>query len=350
MCIRDRYRMFAVFEPLYNVLMPKFRDEHEALSSLLALASNLCVGSPAFRRDFLGLIDRALRDFEEVFRPTASKFLRLQRQICSLLANLLNEASFQERLLREQTLLTLIAVKLDLTFDTKEKIVSKRYISFVECIFALFANLTVIIIENPGRLSLFEGYRLPQRLLPILSMDKSDAKYTTILQRGLSIISRVIADQPELITADAFKLFANFIDESCQKNGLLGHAQRILIKFLAKRNCERIAQFESQIPEAMQKIQTELVRMINTETDETIYSNGCTLGCSIVDFSIEYALGLRGVIQNLINKVKDKTGSVRKNSGLLLARLAKHPALIEEIRSLHGIELLMSLSAQLLDK
>jgi len=63
-----------------------------------------------------------------------------------------------------------------------------------------------------------------------------------------------------------------------------------------------------------------------------------------------YLKTLKCIIKPLTDIVKDKTGTLRSSSAILLSKLCQEPSNIEYARSIHSTEILLSLSKVLLKK
>jgi hypothetical protein len=73
------------------------------------------------------------------------------------------------------------------------------------------------------------------------------------------------------------------------------------------------------------------------------YCNTLALIDSLVDERQDVIGKFKCTVPRLIKEIKDRTDAVRKRSAVTMAKLARDPEMLVYIRSLHGMELLLSL-------
>lgn len=83
---------------------------------------------------------------------------------------------------------------------------------------------------------------------------------------------------------------------------------------------------------------------------EMNFCNSCNLAGYLNDCRPELLPLYSDIIQRLITVCGDRIGNLRKNAAIFLAKLAKNPQNLDLIRSLHGIEILHSITAQVVGK
>jgi len=83
------------------------------------------------------------------------------------------------------------------------------------------------------------------------------------------------------------------------------------------------------------------------DEDWNLYINACSSMVAFVDAFPERLGEFSDVIKDLILVIKEKTEAVRKNSAVLLAKLAKDEGNEKIMRANHGFDILLSLRGQL---
>ena len=82
---------------------------------------------------------------------------------------------------------------------------------------------------------------------------------------------------------------------------------------------------------------------LNGKASEEITANSFLFVGNVAEAHPECLVKLQPLITNMLYIAKDKTGPVRKNAAIGVARLAKNEENLQFIRSTHGIEILASL-------
>ena len=135
--------------------------------------------------------------------------------------------------------------------------------------------------------------------------------------------------------------FSDFFDEKAKQNGLTNHAIRLYIRWFSKENEAIIKKYlKAEDFDPLVKNLNQILK----EKDEERFANGTILVGSLGDLDPELLPKFNDCIPLLLEICKDKTGLWRKNAGILVAKLAKHPANLDIFRKFHGIEILSSVS------
>jgi len=105
---------------------------------------------------------------------------------------------------------------------------------------------------------------------------------------------------------------------------------------LSEANCEKILK-------SLCFIFIEDYKIIDKENERII--NTMSLMNSIITLSPSNGFVLKPIIQTVINIAKDKLDLLRKNSAILLAKVAKSSEEMEKlVRELHGIDVIMNVA------
>lgn len=78
------------------------------------------------------------------------------------------------------------------------------------------------------------------------------------------------------------------------------------------------------------------------------YCNTLALIDCLSDEKVELVKNFKELVPVLIDEIRNKTDAVRKRSAVTMAKLAKDKEMLAYIKSLHGMDLLMSLQNQIL--
>ena len=99
--------------------------------------------------------------------------------------------------------------------------------------------------------------------------------------------------------------------------------------------------FDSYVKEAKRLFSLSIAK--SGEEDWTLYVNACSSMVAFADAFPERLNEFSDIIKELIFVIKEKTEVVRKNSAILLAKLAKDEGNEKIMRANHGFDILLSL-------
>ena len=102
--------------------------------------------------------------------------------------------------------------------------------------------------------------------------------------------------------------------------------------------------FDGYVKEAKRIFELSIAK--SGQEDWNLYVNACSSMVCFVDAFPERLSEFQDVIKPLILVIKDKTEVVRKNSAILLAKLAKDEGNEKIMRANHGFDILLSLRGQ----
>jgi hypothetical protein len=173
-----------------------------------------------------------------------------------------------------------------------------------------------------------------------------------VIERSLNLLSKIFR-QPAAVAEIAkskhtvFKLFL-FMNKT-YAGELQMNALRSLHPLCRSPNFKSKCLDEHKIPEAMLTTYIKESKLLFSESltpgkeDWVQYQNACGSITAFIDCFTDKLIDYQDLIIPLIKVAKDKTDGVRKNSAVLLAKLAKDEENSKHMRANHGYEVIMSL-------
>jgi len=318
----------------------------------MGLISNMVVISPEvlkFMQD--KYLDIIVKDSNEIILPaTKRSYLRLKENIYSLFANLLRSETVRAYFLNPnedvRRLLALLLTNLNTVAIMNHS--NLTWIKSVESIEAIFINLAFNTSEEIRRRVLVEELHLFEFFRRFANLDFKDSHYTMIVYRAVQLLSKLEFMENYVTDKDFNKrIFTVYLNSDARKAGIANHTIRLLIKWFDLKN-DKLIKKQLKADELVPI--TQNIKEILKDQDEERFVNTTILAGELVEMYPELQSKFRDIINYLLNLVKDKVGLVRKNAGIFVAKLSKDPGNLEEIRNLHGIEVLSSVSKFILEK
>jgi len=177
-------------------------------------------------------------------------------------------------------------------------------------------------------------------------------EHSLVFARLLQFLSKVSYKGLILLKKGIVFFAAQFLDEVWAESKCANHSLRLLCNIFGDKEVQE--ELKALLSEA--KGQAELgrinaaLRVFLKQEDVQRFCNSCNLAGFIVELEPRYLSDYKASIPVLIGACKDKTGDPRKNSAILLAKLAKNQENLELLRELHGIEVLHSITSFVVNK
>mmetsp|Transcript_10548 Transcript_10548/g.20288 ORF Transcript_10548/g.20288 Transcript_10548/m.20288 type:complete len:764 (-) Transcript_10548:2891-5182(-) len=304
------------------------RDPSITKTSVL-LMSNLCLtayNTPLNRIPNPGNMKSCIlhswpQFIEEAARLGASD---AKNELLGLLCNMATESNLQELLLKQQELISLSIETLKTSLNS---LALERTLGLLTNCFSS-ADHTELALPYAS-----EAYAGCSRML---SLSKSTPEIT---RRSLLLLVKLLTRSPSLTQ----QLKADTTARTTITKGLDAEATvDSSIKILA---------LAASDPEFSQLVDLPRVLSLASFTLETFYKSGkleeraANLASLISRLAETLPLThFTSLIELMINIIRDKTGPARKNCGIAVAKIAKCDVNIEELRRVHGIEVLASVA------
>jgi tetratricopeptide (TPR) repeat protein len=250
------------------------------------------------------------------------------RELLALLCNLATDKAIQELLLRQQELLQKAVLTLQTSVDS---LALERALGLItNC----FSSAELTALAEPFAPGAYTGCSR------MLGLTKTTPE---ISRRSMLLLVKLLSRSPAL----AQQLSTDSIAREAVMKGLDDEATvDAAIKALALSCGEPALSRQIEVP----KIVCIALHTLNVFRSSSKLEERAANLASLLSRLAESAplTQFTALIEPMISIIKEKTGPVRKNCGIAVARLAKCAENLEELRRVHGIEVLASVAQYLL--
>ncbi|KAL4491781.1 hypothetical protein ABPG72_006036 [Tetrahymena utriculariae] len=325
-----------MWEPLVKI----YQKEPYITSNYLIFVSNMCYGQTTVKKNLVTDLNKILNDLNNIMSNDKKKFSfeQLRENCYNLIANLLTEESV--RLLFSQDKYTQVLETVIMRITYYDLASNPKYLKSAEAALALLVNISFQAI--PSTQTILK--RLCTDLIIIgrfFKLNWRNQQYFEIYNRSLQILAKLDYTDSKL----AERLFE--LQDMFENEKFAGHLIRLYANITT--NPSQVSILKNSKKVDFKNLSTILKKYMHQD-EETKFCNSCNLASYINEFLPDLLIEYKETIPRLITVCKEKTGNLRKNAAIFLAKLAKNQQNLEVIRSLHGIEILHSITSLVVQK
>ena len=353
--------------------LSKVQDVETAnlLSKIYTFICNICYSTTDIRSKIAkGVSDsffKQLNQFIEKYNIEKEHHKNLLGSVLSFIINMANDIPFRKQVSQEKKFLKFLSENLLVSLISNELLIKDEIDDFYEKTCSLFYNVSFIQGDEINIIKYYLEIHIETFLFYFIV---HKYKFKTIgnenmnlfLQRSLMLLLRIVKFNLDIYNKDSkipekdelLDKLLEFMDEKYLINCpvIIDYCIKIWI-YILKSGYEKINENE-RIKKLTQKCCNILLKEvkndlsgINDKNMERII-NIMSLIIAIMGIYKDYSKEVKIVIPLAINICKEKTELLRKNAAILMARYAKAaPENEEYLRSLHGMEVLVSVSGHL---
>ena len=353
--------------------LSKVQDVETAnlLSKIYTFICNICYSTTDIRSKIAkGVSDsffKQLNQFIEKYNIEKEHHKNLLGAVLSFIINMANDIPFRKQVSQEKKFLKFLSENLLVSLISNELLIKDEIDDFYEKTCSLFYNVSFIQGDEINIIKYYLEIHIETFLFYFIV---HKYKFKTIgnenmnlfLQRSLMLLLRIVKFNLDIFNKDSkipekdelLDKLLEFMDEKYLINCpvIIDYCIKIWI-YILKSGYEKINENE-RIKKLTQKCCNILLKEvkndlsgINDKNMERII-NIMSLIIAIMGIYKDYSKEVKIVIPLAINICKEKTELLRKNAAILMARYAKAaPENEEYLRSLHGMEVLVSVSGHL---
>ena len=341
------------------------------LSKIYTFICNICYSSNDIRSKIAkGVADiffKQLNSFIEKYNIEIEYHRNLLGSVLSFIINIANDIPFRKKVYNEKKFLKFLSEHLLVNLINNELFMKEDIDEFYEKTCSLFYNVSFIPGDEIQVIKYYLEIHIETFLIYFIV---HKYKFKTInnenmnlyLQRSLMLLSRLVKFNLDIFANDSkipekddlLNKLLEFFDikylEHCSY--VIDYIIKIWI-FILKSDYDKLNE-NNRIKSLTQKA-CEILKLevkedlsgINDKNKERIINN-MSLIIAIMGKYKDLAKEVKPIIHLAINICKEKTELIRKNAAILMARFAKAEKDNEEfLRSLHGMDVLVSVSAHL---
>ncbi|EAS03008.1 tetratricopeptide repeat protein (macronuclear) [Tetrahymena thermophila SB210] len=325
-----------MWEPLVKI----YQKEPYITSNYLIFVSNMCYGQTTVKKNLITDLNKILNDLNNIMQNEKKKFSfeSLRENCYNLIANLLTEESV--RLLFSQDKYTQVLETVIMRITYYDLAQNPKYLKSAEAALALLVNIS--FQATPQMQVILK--RLCTDLIIIgrfFKLNWRNQQYFEVYNRSLQILAKLDYTDSKL----AERLFE--LQDMFENEKFAGHLIRLYANITT--NPSQVAILKDSKKVDFKNLSKILKKYMNQD-EETKFCNSCNLASYINEFVPDLLIEYKETIPRLITVCKEKTGNLRKNAAIFLAKLAKNQQNLEVIRSLHGIEILHSITSLVVQK
>ncbi|KAL4444520.1 hypothetical protein ABPG74_016813 [Tetrahymena malaccensis] len=325
-----------MWEPLVKI----YQKEPYITSNYLIFVSNMCYGQTTVKKNLVTDLNKILNDLNNIIQNDKKKFSfeQLRENCYNLIANLLTEESV--RLLFSQDKYTQVLETVIMRITYYDLASNPKYLKSAEAALALLVNIS--FQANPQMQIILK--RLCTDLIIIgrfFKLNWRNQQYFEIYNRSLQILAKLDYTDSKL----AERLFE--LQDMFENEKFAGHLIRLYANITTNPSQVSILKESKKVDF---KNLSKILKKYMQQDEETKFCNSCNLASYINEFIPDLLIEYKETIPRLISVCKEKTGNLRKNAAIFLAKLAKNQQNLEVIRSLHGIEILHSITSLVVQK
>ena len=341
------------------------------LSKIYTFICNICYSSNDIRSKIAkGVADiffKQLNSFIEKYNIEIEYHRNLLGSVLSFIINIANDIPFRKKVYNEKKFLKFLSEHLLVNLINNELFMKEDIDEFYEKTCSLFYNVSFIPGDEIQVIKYYLEIHIETFLIYFIV---HKYKFKTInnenmnlyLQRSLMLLSRLVKFNLDIFANDSkipekddlLNKLLEFFDlkylEHCSY--VIDYIIKIWI-FILKSDYDKLNEnnrIKSLTRKACEILKLEVkedLSGINDKNKERIINN-MSLIIAIMGKYKDLAKEVKPIIPLAINICKEKTELIRKNAAILMARFAKAEKDNEEfLRSLHGMDVLVSVSAHL---
>ena len=341
------------------------------LSKIYTFICNICYSTSDVRNKIAKGISNSffqqLNQFIEKYNIEKNYHKNLLGAILSLITNMANDIPFRKKVSQEKKFLKFLSTNLLVNLINNELFVKEEIDDFYEKTCSLFYNVSFIPGEEDKIIKYYLEIHIETFLFYFIIhkykyKEVENENMNLFLQRSLMLLLRIVKFNLDMFNKDSknpekdqiLDKLLEFMEEKYLLNCpiIIDYCIKIWI-YMLKSGYEKINENE-RIKKLTQKSCNILMKEvkndlsgINDKNYERII-NTMSLIIAIMGIYKDLSQEVKIVIPLAINICKEKTELLRKNAAILMARYAKAaPGNEEYLRSLHGMEVLISVSSHL---
>ena len=341
------------------------------LSKIYTFICNICYSSNDIRSKIAKGVSESffkqLNQFIEKYNIEKEYHKNLLGAVLSFITNMANDIPFRKRVSQEKKFLKFLSEHLLVNLINNELFVKEEIDDFYEKTCSLFYNVSFIPGDEINIIKYYLEIHIETFLLYFIV---HKYKFKTVgnenmnlfLQRSLMLLLRIVKFNLDIFSNtskipekdELLNKLLEFMEEKYLINCpvIIDYSVKIWV-YVLKAEYEKINE-NDKIKKLTQKCCEILIKEvkndlsgINDKNFERII-NLMTLIIAIMGIYKDLSKEVKVVIPLAINICKEKTELLRKNAAILMARYAKAaPENEEYLRALHGMEVLVSVSAHL---
>ena len=341
------------------------------LSKIYTFICNICYSSNDIRSKIAKGVSESffkqLNQFIEKYNIEKEYHKNLLGAVLSFITNMANDIPFRKRVSQEKKYLKFLSEHLLVNLINNELFVKEEIDDFYEKTCSLFYNVSFIPGDEINIIKYYLEIHIETFLLYFIV---HKYKFKTVgnenmnlfLQRSLMLLLRIVKFNLDIFSNtskipekdELLNKLLEFMEEKYLINCpvIIDYSVKIWV-YVLKAEYEKINE-NDRIKKLTQKCCEILIKEvkndlsgINDKNFERII-NLMTLIIAIMGIYKDLSKEVKVVIPLAINICKEKTELLRKNAAILMARYAKAaPENEEYLRALHGMEVLVSVSAHL---
>jgi len=350
--------------------LTKINDINNAnlLSKIYTFICNICYSSNEIREKITNKISdlflKQLNLFIDKYNIELDYHRNLLSSILSFIINLANDLNFRKKISEEKKFLKFLSENLlvnlinnELLFNNNSADIDELY----EKTCSLFYNISFIPGEENKIIEYYYLIHIEAFVFHFINhkFNENNKKHLLYLTRSLMLLFRIVKYNKKLFdkkseVPEKEKVVNNLIKFMDKKfcgieDGLLDYNIKTWVFLLKVDNKEL---FDNKIEKLIKNCNEILIKDcgnnlkgINDKNYQRIV-NILSLLIAIIEIFKEKANECKNIIEYIINICKEKTDLLRKNAAILLAKIAKSNKEMEDfVRSLHGMDVLMSISS-----
>ena len=341
------------------------------LSKIYTFVCNICYSSNDIRSKIARGVSESffkqLNQFIEKYNIEKEYHKNLLGAVLSFITNMANDIPFRKQVSQEKKFLKFLSENLLVNLINNELFIKEEIDDFYEKTCSLFYNVSFIPGDEINVIKYYLDIHIETFLFYFIV---HKYKFKTVnnedmnlyLQRSLMLLLRLVKFNLDIFSNtskipekdDLLNKLLEFMDDKYLINCpvIIDNCIKIWI-YILKAGYDKINE-NDRIRKLTQKSCSILMKEvkndlsgINDKNTERII-NDMSLIIAIMGVFKELSAEVKVVIPLAINICKEKTELLRKNAAVLMARYAKAaPGNEDYLRSLHGMEVLVSVSAHL---
>ena len=341
------------------------------LSKMYTFVCNICYSSNEIRSKIARGVSESffkqLNQFIEKYNIEKEYHKNLLGAVLSFITNMANDIPFRKQVSQEKKFLKFLSENLLVNLINNELFIKEEIDDFYEKTCSLFYNVSFIPGDERNVIKYYLDIHIETFLLYFII---HKYKFKTVnnddmnlyLQRSLMLLFRIVKFNLDIFSStskipekdELLNKLLEFMDEKYLINCpvIVDYCIKIWIYILKAEydkinENDRIKKLTQKSCDILMKEVKNDLSGINDKNMERII-NDMSLIIAIMGVFKELSAEVKVVIPLAINICKEKTELLRKNAAVLMARYAKAaPGNEDYLRSLHGMDVLVSVSAHL---
>jgi len=331
--------LVAIFEGFLQSTQEKKPDEN-LLMNLFTLMTNLCMGNAKYRQLFKSNIENTLARVRSYLIDYV-KFTGLIESVLSFIGNICLDSIMRGKVWGDQQLVKLILVRYRSEVQQRnvgwETRVERIQAILINCLHSYHVADYPFIVKDLDIIDSLE-----------LSYSKSeDSIDTPIKMRSIGILSKVVRFKesiPRLLEHSKLTdILFTLLEAKYHHTKTIESTIRTLVFCFDSQEFVQVMMGREDASEIYEKI----IGIMDCTNDE-LRANTASSVSRLSETCADIMPLFKKMIPKLIKIVQDKTGDLRKNCAICLAKLARHPDNLQLVRTLNGIQVLQSVANYIL--